>query len=46
MTPLENTSIRMKRGLNTLATFPAISSKGDNFCDFLFALKHPGDQVV
>ena len=31
---------------NTLATFSAISTKGNNFCDFLFALKQLADQVV
>ena len=34
------------RGLNTLATFSAISTKGNNFCDFLFALKQLASQVV
>ena len=46
LTPLENTTIRMKSGLDTLVTFPANSSKGDNFCDFLFASKQVGDHIV
>ena len=31
---------------STLATFSAISAKGNYFCDFLFALKTTGSQVV
>ena len=31
---------------NTLATFSAIFTKGNNFCDFLFALKQLAGQVV
>ena len=34
------------RGLNALATFSAISTKGNNFCDFLFALKQWAIQIV
>ena len=34
------------RELNTLAIFSAISTEGNNFCDFLFALKQLAGQVV
>ena len=34
------------QGLNALATFSAISTKGNNFCDFLFALKQWAIQIV
>ena len=47
LTALENTPTGMKlRELNTLAIFSAISTEGNNFCDFLFALKQLAGQVV
>ena len=47
LTALENTPTGKKLwGLNTLATFSVISTNGNNFCDFLFALKQLAGQVI
>ena len=44
---MENTPFGKKlRGPYMLATFSVISTKGNNFCDFLFALKQLAGQVV